>query len=76
MTRENLISIDWHQKSPTYGHVTKFYLESKFQHKRMKTTSVLSKLLRFSQQQQIQVIKLLKNYKEKDKANFGQYCHR
>ena len=35
MTRENLISGERHQKSPTYGHVTKLpvYLESEFQHK-------------------------------------------
>ena len=33
MTRENLISREWQQKSPTYGHVTKLFLESEFQHK-------------------------------------------
>ena len=33
MTRENLISGESHQKSPTYGHATKLFLESKFQHK-------------------------------------------
>ena len=33
MTRENLISRELYQKSPTYGHVTKLFLESEFQHK-------------------------------------------
>ena len=38
MTRENLISTEWHQRSPTYGHVTKLFLESEFQHKGNKQT--------------------------------------
>ena len=33
MTREKLIFRERHQKSPTYGHVTKLFLESEFQHK-------------------------------------------
>ena len=33
MTRENLISKERHQKSPTYGNVAKLFLESEFQHK-------------------------------------------
>ena len=33
MTRENLISTEWHQRSPTNGHVKKLFLESEFQHK-------------------------------------------
>ena len=32
MTRENLITRERHQKSPTYGHVAKLFLESEFQH--------------------------------------------
>ena len=36
MTREKLILEKWHQKSPTYGHVTKLFLESEFQHKESK----------------------------------------
>ena len=36
MTRENLISRVLHQKSTTYGHVTKLFLESEFQHKENK----------------------------------------
>ena len=31
MTREKLISRESHQKSPTYGRVTKIFLESEFQ---------------------------------------------
>ena len=33
MTREKLISSELHQKSPTYGHVAKLFLESEFQRK-------------------------------------------
>ena len=33
MTREKSISRELHQKSPTYGHVAKLFLESEFQHK-------------------------------------------
>ena len=36
MTKENLISKERHQKSPIYGHVTKLFLESEFQHKENK----------------------------------------
>ena len=32
MTRENLISREWQQNSPTYVHVTELFLESEFQH--------------------------------------------
>ena len=32
-TREKLISSELHQKSPTYGHVAKLFLEAEFQHK-------------------------------------------
>ena len=38
MTREKSISRELHQKSPTYGHVTKLFLESVFQHKENKQT--------------------------------------
>ena len=38
MTTEKIISTEWHQKSPTYGHVTKLFLESEFQHKGNKQT--------------------------------------
>ena len=33
MTREKLICRERHQQSPTYGHVTKLFLDSEFQHK-------------------------------------------
>ena len=33
MTRENLILREWNQKSPTYVHVKKLFLELEFQHK-------------------------------------------
>ena len=33
MTIEKLISRELHQKSPTYGHVAKLFLESEFQAK-------------------------------------------
>ena len=36
MTRKNLVCREWHQKSPTYWHVTKLFLESEFQHKENK----------------------------------------
>ena len=52
MTRENLISSEWHQKSPTYGHhVTKLFLESEFQHKgnkQMKKVNSKQNLVVFS----------------------------
>ena len=32
MTGEKLISREWHQKSPTYGHVTKLFSKSEFKH--------------------------------------------
>ena len=55
--------------SPTYGHVSKLVIESEFQHKgnkQTKKTRILSKILRFSWQKQIQIIKLFKYYTEKD----------
>ena len=33
MTREKIISRERHQKSPTYAHVAKLFLESEFQRK-------------------------------------------
>ena len=59
--------------SPTYGYVTKLFLESEFQHKGNKQTKkknkkkpqILSKILRFSWQEQIQKIKIFK-YTEKN----------
>ena len=64
--------------SPTYGHViNKQFLGSEFQHKgnkrtkkkiiKKKQTRILSKILRFSMQEQIQKIKLFKYYTEKSK---------
>ena len=57
--------------SPIYGHVTKKILESEFQHKgnkqKKRKTRILSKILRFSVQEQIQKINLFKYYTEKDK---------
>ena len=56
--------------SPTYGYVTKLFLESEFQHKGNKRTAqILSKILRFSWQGRIQKIKIFKYYTEKDKKN-------
>ena len=58
--------------SPTYGYVTKLFLESEFQHKgnkQTKKTQILSKSLRVSWQEQIQEIKIFKYYTEKDKKN-------
>ena len=69
MTREKkLIFREWHQKTPTYGQVRKLVLESEFQqkgNKQMKKMRILSKILRFSWQEQIQIIKLFKDYTEK-----------
>ena len=67
MTREMLLFIGSHQKSLTYGHVTK--IESEFQRKGNKQTKkmqILSKILGLSRQEQIQKILLFK-YTEKDK---------
>ena len=64
--------------SPTYGYVTKLFLESEFQHKGNKQnekTQILSKILRLSWQEQIQKIKIFQYYTEKDKKKFGQKCH-
>ena len=38
MTREKIYFREGHQISPTYGHVTKLFLESEFQHKGNKQT--------------------------------------
>ena len=49
--------------SPTFGYVTKLFLESEFQHKgneQTKKTRILSKILRVSWQEQIQKIKIFK----------------
>ena len=70
MTREKLIFREWHQMSLTYGHVTKLFIESEFQHKGNEQTlkkQILSKILQFSLQKQIQKMKLFKSYTEKDK---------
>ena len=64
--------------SPIYGRVTKLFLEKEFQHKRnkqTKKTQILSKILRFSWQEQIQKIKLFKYYTGKDTKKVGQNCH-
>ena len=54
--------------SPTYGHVTKLFLESEFQHKGNKQKKKKhSKILQFSGLEQIQKIKVFKYYTEKDK---------
>ena len=58
--------------SPSYGYVTKLVLEPEFQHKgnkQMNKTQILSKILWFSWQEQIQKIKIFKYYTEKDKKN-------
>ena len=62
--------------SPAYGHVTKVFFESEFQQKgnkqkkkkkkKKKKTRILSKVLRFSWQEQIQKIKLFNYHIEKD----------
>ena len=64
--------------SPTYGYMTRPFLELEFQHKgnkEMKKTRILSKILRFSWQEQIQKIKIFNYYTELDKKIFGQNCH-
>ena len=64
--------------SPTFGYVTKLFLESEFQDKEKKLTKkreFLSKILRFSWQEQIQKMKIFKYYTEKDEKIFAQNCH-
>ena len=62
--------------SPTYGYVTKLFLESESNTKEInKKSRILSKILRVSWQEQIQKIKPLKYYTEKDKIILGQNCH-
>ena len=59
--------------SPSYGYVTKLFLESEFQHKgnkQMKKREFSAKSWQFSWQEQIQKIKLFKYYTEKDKSYF------
>ena len=56
--------------SPIYGYVTKLFLESEIQHKgykQTKKTRIVSKILRFSWQEQIQKIKIFKYYTERIK---------
>ena len=69
MTREKIIFRELHQNSTTYGHVTKLFLELKFQHKGNKQTKkgqIVSKILRFSRQESIQKLKSFKCYTEKE----------
>ena len=63
--------------SPTYGYVTKLFVESEFQHKGTKQTNKreFQQILRVSWQEQIQKIKSIKCYTEKNKIIFGQNCH-
>ena len=77
-TREKYFFNERHQNSPTYGHVTKLFLELEFQHKgnkQTKTRLIVSKLLRFSRQEWIQKIKLFKCYTEMAKIKIAQICH-
>ena len=55
LTTEKLISREWHQKSPTYGHVAKLFLELEFQHKGNQQTKKREFWAK-SRQQQIQKI--------------------
>ena len=75
MTGENLISTEEHQKSPTYGHVTHFFLNRNFNtkkiNKRKKPANSQQNLALF-RQQQIQNVKLSKHYTEKDETKFRQ----
>ena len=75
MTRKMCLFRERNQKSPTYGHVTKLFLESEFQQKENKQIKT-GEILRFSRQQQILRIKIFKYYTEKDKRKFGQNCQR
>ena len=55
---------------PTYGYMTKLFLESEFLRKvnqQTKKTQVLSKILLVFWQEQIQKIQIFKYYTEKDK---------
>ena len=65
--------------SPTFGHVTKLFSESEFQHKGNKRTKkkmrILRQIFRYSWQEQIRKIKLFKYYTENVKKGFGQNCH-
>ena len=63
--------------SPTYGYVTKLFLESEFQHKGNKQTKNMNshQNLAVSWQEQIQKIKIFKYYTEMDKKIFGQKCY-
>ena len=47
MTRENFVSRECHQKSPTNGHVSKLFLGSEFQYKGNKQTYSVLPRLRF-----------------------------
>ena len=50
ITREKKFFRERHQMSPTYGYMTKLFLESEFQHKENKQTKkklIFSKILRF-----------------------------
>ena len=79
MTREKIISREWHQQSSTYERVTELFLESEFRQKGNKQTKkkqILSKILQFPQQQRIQKLKLFKYLTENDKSKIGQNCHR
>ena len=64
MIKEKFIFRERSQKSPTYGHVTKLFLESEFQHKGIneRQNANSQQNLAVSWQQPIQRIKLFKYY--------------
>ena len=80
MTRVNFILKEKHQKPPTYGHVTKLFLELEFQHKGNKQTkkklNSKQNLANFSAATDSECKNFLKYYTEKDKTKFGVnfYC--
>ena len=79
MTREKLISSELHQKSPTYGHMAKLFLESEFQCKRNKLTKkrkCSAKSCGFLGSNRFRNNNYLYTTRKRTNKNFGQNCYR
>ena len=78
MTREKIFYREWHYMLPTYGHVTKLFLESEFQHKGNKQTKkrkFSAKSCSFLGRNRFRKQNYLNTTQKRTKKKFGQHCH-
>ena len=79
MTREKLISSELHEKSPTYGHMAKLFLESEFQckgNKQTKKRKFSAKSCGFLGSNRFRNNNYLNSTRKMTNKNFGQNCYR